>query len=104
MSGATRSYCPKCGVTFISVAAFDYHRVGPYTLRGRRCLTLNEMRAEGMIQEKQGAWAFDPTRPRPSPAGLIARYSLPKAGEKQNQQEKSNYRTQEKCKGDKYHG
>lgn len=78
MSGATRSHCPRCGVTFVSVAAFDYHRVGLYTPTGRRCLTLDEMQAEGMVQEERGVWGFDPTRPRPRSADLIARYSLPK--------------------------
>lgn len=56
MSGAIKSVCSVCGATFSSVAAFDFHRVGPYVRGGRHCLTASEMQAEGMIQDERGWW------------------------------------------------
>ena len=38
--------CPSCNEFFRSVTGFDAHRTGEMTMR--RCLTTNEMRAEGM--------------------------------------------------------
>jgi hypothetical protein len=58
MSGAIKSTCPTCGEIFASVAAFDFHRVGPYQPARRRCLTSLEMLAEGMNQDDRGWWAL----------------------------------------------
>jgi hypothetical protein len=46
--------CAACGQYFNSTYAFDKHRVGDYT--GRRCLTVDEMRAKGMAQKPEGWW------------------------------------------------
>ena len=70
MSGAIRSQCCACGALFVSIAAFDYHRVGPYSSGGRRCLAFAEMLAKGMIQDTQGCWHFNPEQPCPGVASL----------------------------------
>jgi hypothetical protein len=50
------SYCPSCGRDFTADYYFDQHRVGdheldyPAHLNGRRCATVEEMRAKGLRQ------------------------------------------------------
>lgn len=57
--------CPTCGERFRSVRAFDMHRTGEYGRVGpggqylpaqRRCLTVSEMQAAGMLRNKRGLW------------------------------------------------
>lgn len=75
---AVRSECAKCGLVFTSVAAFDAHRTGSYsepiyqrTPAGkqsrkiigripstRRCMTMTEIQALGMTQDKRGWWTL----------------------------------------------
>jgi hypothetical protein len=74
MSGAIKSICSACGEAFISVAAFDFHRVGPYLPGTRRCLTVSEMQAEGLLQDEQGCWGFAPGHARPDQATFATRY------------------------------
>lgn len=50
-----RNRCTGCGLYFNSTAAFDKHRVGPYS-KDRRCLTTTEMLEKGMAQNTQGFW------------------------------------------------
>jgi hypothetical protein len=56
MAGATLSQCGGCGLTFVSVEAFEAHRSGSHIQRSRRCLTPQEMRAKGMAYNECGAW------------------------------------------------
>lgn len=68
---AVKSLCRACDQTFVSVAAFDFHRVGSYgeviyeghshrvignTPHQRRCLSVEEMVALGMMQNAKGWW------------------------------------------------
>ena len=61
--------CSPCGLDFATVPDFDSHRVGvhAYTYHeglkfdppvedGRRCLTLDEMKAAGWTQNSHGRW------------------------------------------------
>jgi hypothetical protein len=63
------SLCKSCMETFNSVGAFDKHRVGGYgepiyekgqlkgyTKHTRRCMTVAEMVAAGMVKNKYGYW------------------------------------------------
>jgi hypothetical protein len=45
--GDAHCQCAGCGEYFNSDKAFEWHRVGPYS--ARRCLTVEEMRALGMV-------------------------------------------------------
>ncbi len=51
-----KSECRNCGKTFISLEAFDAHRTGSFQQKTRRCLTEQEMRAAGMMQNSKGWW------------------------------------------------
>lgn len=66
-----KSLCRACNQTFVSVAAFDFHRVSSYgeaiydgnshrvvgyTPHQRRCLTAEEMVVLGMTQNAKGWW------------------------------------------------
>ena len=54
-----------CGEYFNSTAAFDRHRVGPFMPPGlRRCLTVPEMLAKGMVRNSKGFWVSEPMPPR----------------------------------------
>lgn len=46
--------CGGCGLYFRSLAAFDSHRVGPYT--NRNCLGQQQMQDAGMTQDARGFW------------------------------------------------
>ena len=48
--------CPSCGQYFNSTYAFDYHRYGDYGKYLRKCRTLDEMRAIGMVLTNKGLW------------------------------------------------
>jgi hypothetical protein len=50
------SQCPGCGEYFNSTYAFDKHRTGRYAPMQRRCLSLDEMRALGMVISATGWW------------------------------------------------
>lgn len=73
-----KNICSGCDLTFGSVGAFNAHRVGGYgdpiykqsptgksqdivgyTPSTRRCLTIEEMVAQGFKQEKHGWWVID---------------------------------------------
>jgi hypothetical protein len=47
--------CPGCAELFNSTAAFDRHRTGDYGVN-RRCRTVEEMTARGMIKNAGGWW------------------------------------------------
>jgi hypothetical protein len=49
--------CPTCFTVFNSTAAFDKHRVGPFT--DRKCLSDDEMLAKGMGPNKYGRWVSE---------------------------------------------
>ncbi len=66
---ATRSQCGKCGQIFAGVAAFDEHRTGSFTQNTRRCLSVREMQARGMIRNDKGWWSL-PLAPVPAPWSL----------------------------------
>ena len=51
---------------FTSLSAFDLHRTGKFQRKMRRCLTEQEMREQGMVQNEKGWWmhsAFDGALP-----------------------------------------
>ena len=55
----SKSLCTGCDRIFKSVGSFDKHRIGEYTLKSsmpRRCLSEDEMRAKGMVQNEKGWW------------------------------------------------
>jgi hypothetical protein len=57
-----KSLCSACNQMFTSLSAFDLHRTGKFKRKMRRCLTEQEMRARGMVQNAKGWWmraAFD---------------------------------------------
>jgi len=77
---ATKSTCGGCGEVFVSVAAFEAHRVGTYgepiyqmsrtghsrsvvghTPSSRRCLTQYEIHALSLMQNAKGWWMFPST-------------------------------------------
>lgn len=47
--------CPTCGEYFNSTSAFDKHRVGEYGI-DRRCMTVDEMVAAGMVKNAKDFW------------------------------------------------
>ena len=49
-----RNQCPTCGELFNSTRAFDSHRTGDFT--ARRCLSVSEMEAKGMVRGGGGFW------------------------------------------------
>jgi len=48
--------CPGCGQLFNSMKAFEKHRTGSHTDNGRRCLTVAQMEAIGMMRNAHGWW------------------------------------------------
>lgn len=50
-----RNQCPKCGEYFNSSKAFGWHRTGEFE-KGRRCRTVAEMQARGMVKSDSGFW------------------------------------------------
>src|SRR6266702_7912702 len=48
--------CRGCDVTFGSLAAFETHRTGDFSRGERRCLTVDEIQALGMVQNTKGWW------------------------------------------------
>ena len=48
--------CPTCQELFNSTGVFDRHRTGTYTPNTRRCLTVSEMTAKGMLKNNNGYW------------------------------------------------
>lgn len=76
-----RNQCPTCGEFFNSSSAFDKHRTGPFgkasTPAQRRCLSVEEMRALGMMKNDAGFWIekrmSDAQRQRLSEASKNAR-------------------------------
>ena len=51
-----RCLCRGCGEYFNSTGMFDRHRVGKYRPGERRCLTPDEMRVKGHLQNDAGFW------------------------------------------------
>lgn len=52
--GSLACLCRACGVYFLSVRAFDQHRVGPWS--ERRCLTTPRMSERGLVLDPRGFW------------------------------------------------
>lgn len=63
--------CGPCGLDFSSLRAFDTHHVGKHAYTheeglamnpprqdGRRCLTVDELRAAGFSQNTRGRWGL----------------------------------------------
>lgn len=50
-----RNQCRGCSQYFNSITAFEMHRVGHHGI-DRRCLTPEEMKAEGMHLREDGFW------------------------------------------------
>lgn len=52
--------CPACWEKFTGTTPGDMHRVGKHHIftgpERRRCLSVDEMRALGMVQNSRGAW------------------------------------------------
>ena len=61
-----RNQCPTCGEHFNSTKAFDRHRTGRFGV-DRRCRTLAEMVALGMVRNEAGFWI---TEAWPQAAGV----------------------------------
>ena len=55
--------CPGCGELFNSTYAFDSHRTGAHSGNRRRCLTVDEMRGQGMEKNQGGWWTTAPRLP-----------------------------------------
>jgi hypothetical protein len=53
---ATNCECMTCGEVFKSEAGFNKHRVGKYKPYDRRCLTVPEMTAIGMVRNDKHLW------------------------------------------------
>ncbi len=58
------NFCATCGFDFGGIRAFDMHRVGTYEHpyddqhpEGRRCLSAEEMLAQGMYINSYGRWS-----------------------------------------------
>lgn len=65
--------CTACGLRFATVAAFDAHRAGDYSIHGRRCLAPAEaglVAAEPLAGETGVLWSVRrrPVSPRHSAA------------------------------------
>jgi hypothetical protein len=63
-----KSCCRGCNQMFTSLSAFDLHRRGKFERKRRRCMTEQEMRDMGMVQNTKGWWmrsAFDGALPWP---------------------------------------
>jgi hypothetical protein len=67
-TGSMRNQCPACRELFNSVAAFDKHRYGQFgiedkshegtfLLSNRKCRTIEQMEAKGMVKTNSGFWA-----------------------------------------------
>lgn len=51
-----RNQCPTCNLYFNSNGAFDKHRIGSFAKGERRCMTVDEMLADGMVLPEDGFW------------------------------------------------
>ena len=54
-----RNQCRGCNEYFKSNLAFDKHRTGNHG-HDRRCLTIDEMLAKGMVKNARGFWITKP--------------------------------------------
>jgi len=57
----SKSICSGCHGIFNSVGVFDKHRIGEYqksdgTSSNRQCLTQEQMRDKGLLQNAKGWW------------------------------------------------
>lgn len=50
-----RNQCQGCKAYFNSTHAFDKHRTGEHGI-DRRCMTVDEMKARGMVLGADGFW------------------------------------------------
>lgn len=50
-----RNQCPSCSAYFNSTSAFEKHRIGRFGI-DRRCLSVDEMQARGMVLRADGFW------------------------------------------------
>lgn len=55
--GTNAARCAVCGEYFTGDQPFRRHRTGDYDA-GRRCLSIEEMRAIGMILDERGRWQY----------------------------------------------
>ena len=62
-SGFAACHCPTCHLNFVSVNAFDDHRIGDYEPNSRRCLTVVELKALGAWQDDRDYWHSPTTVP-----------------------------------------
>jgi hypothetical protein len=96
-----KSLCRACNQTFVSVEAFDFHRVGNYgeaiyegnshrvigyTPRQRRCLVVEEMVALGMTQNVKGWWQM------PARVKAVAEITPGEVCEEEEEQEEADER------------
>lgn len=51
----SRNQCQSCKQYFNSTGAFDKHRTGKFEV-DRRCMTVEEMEAKGMVLRDDGFW------------------------------------------------
>jgi hypothetical protein len=63
-----RNQCPQCGRSFRSIADFDRHRIGSFTLAQRHCMTEDEMKAAGMVKNTAGLWMTEKPRKHAMPS------------------------------------
>ncbi len=54
-----RNCCAGCGELFNSSYAFAKHRTGEYEGNNRRCMTIPEMEAKGMVKNAAGFWVTE---------------------------------------------
>jgi hypothetical protein len=69
-AGTDRCRCTACGLYFGSSYGFDQHRTGPYP--GRRCRTVEELRARGWSINASGHWTTSKRPARLTRHGLGA--------------------------------
>lgn len=88
-----RCRCATCLEYFNSSAAFDKHRIGRFDPPERRCRSVEEMAAAGMVRNARGYWVthknrflafresisatIEPTPGTGSPSGQYPRASAP---------------------------
>lgn len=63
-----QTQCTSCGELFVEVNTFDYHRVGSFETRTtastRRCMTVEEMTDNRLLQRDGGFWAISNRTPK----------------------------------------
>lgn len=57
-----RCQCRVCWEFFNSTTAFDKHRMTPKGETSKRCLSVSEMQARGMVRSGKGFWCTKVSR------------------------------------------